>query len=150
MKIAALAASARRPESEVEWEDLLVRIEVMPRALRVLLEGVDGSDPTVRALLADLLRREAFASDFLERAAGHPGEPQTMPTQEDAVERFVRLRTRNFAMMQRRGIDVWEWEAEIAGGGTASVYQLLSALAAGDVDLLAALRGFSGTGSGAC
>ena len=27
-----------RPESEVEWEDLLVRLELMPKALRVELE----------------------------------------------------------------------------------------------------------------
>lgn len=149
-----LTSFPRRPASEVEWEDLLLRMEVMMKALRVLLDEVDAGAPAVAPTIARLLERETFARTFLERAADLPSEPvsdgQTAVLKEDALDRFVRLRARNFAMVQRRGIEVWEWEAAVSETASATVHQVLSALVAADVDALAAIRRASGTGSLVC
>jgi hypothetical protein len=69
---------------------------------------------------------------------------------EDALDRFVRLRARNFAMVQRRGIDIWEWEATTDGRNRASVFQVLSLLAREDVSALAAIRSFARDGAQVC
>ena len=49
------------------------------------------------------------------------------------------MRARNFAMVQRRGVDVWEWAGEL-DGVRVTVYQLLSWLMRRDAEALAALR----------
>jgi hypothetical protein len=140
------AGVARRPESEVEWEDLLVRLELMPRALRIILEELDRGREAVAELLDTLSAREAEARAFLESAvlaaeglSLSPGGAQVAAVEEDTVDRFVRIRTRNFAIVQRRGIEVWEWEGtgEYAG---ATVFQLLTGLVRSDVEALATLR----------
>jgi hypothetical protein len=56
------------------------------------------------------------------------------------ADRFAAVRARNFAMVQRRGVDVWEWAGEL-DGLRVTVYQLLSWLMRSDAALLAALRG---------
>lgn len=150
-----MADFPRRPPSEVEWEDLLVRIELMPRALRFVLEHVDRDQPAVDVVLATLLEREEGARDLLERAAGLEVSVtnasiamQSIDTQSDKMERFVRCRIRNFAIVQRRGIAVWGWEAR-ADGVSVTIYQLFLNLARGDVAALAALRG-AAVGTVAC
>ncbi len=153
----ALLSYPPRPESEFEWEDLLVRIEVMPRALGVAIEEVGDMDPTMEAILAELVNREEIAQGLLEGAAAAAEgwdaplseASQVVILQEDNLARFVRLRVRNFAMVQRRGINVWDWAARLGDGRRATVYQLFGYLAAGDVETLAALRG-AANGTGAC
>ena len=77
---------------------------------------------------------------------GAPGEEM----QEDddplgRVRRFAGLRARTFAMVQRRGLDVWDWRVE--GDGT--VYQLLRWLAEHDASLLTRLRAATAAPGGA-
>lgn len=146
MRIDEVRTLPARPPSEVEWEDLLLRIEVMPRALRVHLEGIDRAAEALLPILSGLVERELLVRDFLERAA-LAGDPEAAEPaahlvwgHADAVDRFVHLRTRNFAMVQRRGLEVWEWEQDLGGTGSASVYQILTRLAAADVEVLAAVR----------
>jgi hypothetical protein len=146
-----------RPESEFEWEDLLVRVEVMCRALRVTLEEIGDGEPAVERILAGLAAREEDARRLLEDAAevaagrspSLSAPSQVVSFQEDNLARFLRLRVRNFAMVQRRGIDVWDWTVRLEDGRRATVYQLLGHLAASDVETLAALRG-AARGTGAC
>ncbi|MQA90656.1 MAG: hypothetical protein GEU90_10535 [Gemmatimonas sp.] len=143
-----------RPESEVEWEDLLVRLEVMPRALSLLLEDRDSTGGQSTDLLESLLEAELFTCFFLAQAASLPvtpvGDPANRSPATDSVDRFVRLRARNFAIVQRRGIDVWLWKAEVGDGVSATVYQVLRALAERDSTVLAGVRGLTDTGAGGC
>lgn len=158
MNVEELLALPARPPSEVEWEDLLLRVEVMPKVLRVHLERIESGhrDAALLTLLNELVRRELFVRDFLESAATGtsdrpPGEePQLSANHMDAVDRFVRLRTRNFAMVQRRGLEVWDWQQKIGATMHATVFQLLTRLASEDVELLAALRLLTGEPGQAC
>lgn len=171
---AELQSHPELPESEFEWEDLLLRLEVMSRALRVEMENVNEDD--VQPILAELAGREALVQRLLEEASGivsgasadspsvgaagsdearipslggesfvshdatatyqHGGEPAAGA----AVDRFVRLRARNFAMLQRRGIEVWKWTIRSEPAAGATVFQLLSLLVGGDVEILGRLR----------
>ncbi|HEU0079904.1 MAG TPA: hypothetical protein VFQ76_19815, partial [Longimicrobiaceae bacterium] len=56
------------------------------------------------------------------------------------AEAFTSLRMRTFAMAQRRGVDVWAWQAADAEGRTLTVYQLFTRMVREDARLLAALR----------
>lgn len=158
-----LVGLALRPQSEFEWEDLLVRVELMPRALRVTMDEV-GASREAATLLDSLLQRELVVARFLEAAADragvlgvrHPGESrepapdvpisavgdpaQGLVYQADTLEHFNSVRARSFAMMQRRGIDVWNWSGPVEDGSVATVYQVLTDLVRSDVDILAALR----------
>ena len=49
------AGFAARPPSEIEWEDLLVRYEIGPRALRLALDDGDAGGPA-RERVCGLLR----------------------------------------------------------------------------------------------
>jgi hypothetical protein len=157
MRHELLARLPETPPSEVEWEDLLFRLELMLRALRVVLEDAPGAPrPSgVDEILEEMVRRERFVGDFLERAAA-PVEAEkgaaarSDPTGEDPVQLFLRLRARNFAMVQRRGIEVWKWSGWAEDDGRATVYQVLSQLAAGDVAALAELRGHARKGGDPC
>src|SRR5690554_5759242 len=60
-----------RPLSEVEWEDLLLKLEVMTKAVRIAVEDAAGA-ADVTGLLQRLVTREVAAREFLERAAGEP------------------------------------------------------------------------------
>ena len=62
----------------------------------------------------------------------------------------MRTRNRNFAMVQRRGIDVWDWGAAVDLSPRVSVYQVLARLAQGDVDALARLRATRIQGAPVC
>jgi hypothetical protein len=68
---------------------------------------------------------------------------------EDLAGRFVRVRARNFAMVQRRGVQIWGWSAETPDGYTPTVHQVLAWLAENDAHALAHLRqGTRRTGAG--
>src|SRR5690606_9470954 len=79
MEAERILAHPPHPPSEVEWEDLLLRLEVMTKAIRIAAEeptdGVDAPE-VVRALVG----REVAARDFLERAAGEPSSAPAEPT----------------------------------------------------------------------
>ena len=138
-----------RPPSEVEWEDLLVRLEIMPRALRVAIEDAPADSPALVDTLRDGVRAEAALQGMLEAmvdgrelpADSAPGGDE-MPMDAPALlAEYARLRTRSFVMVQRRGLNVWDWQVR---GGTcpgATAYQLFQAAAQTDGMLLAAIRG---------
>lgn len=134
------------PPSEVEWEELLLRVEIAPRALRVAVEDAEGRAEALAPLRAAVLEEALLGAMLESMAAGReaPSEAGVEALEPDAAglaHRFASLRARTFAMVQRRGLGVWEWRL---GGGPwagATAYQLLRAAAARDGRLLAAVRG---------
>ena len=147
--------AAPHPAHVADWEDLLVRLEIAPRALRVTLEDAPAGDPEVRALVA----RAAAAERGFQRAmeamqAGDPLPDGAPPAAQEGdtrsqAEAFTSLRMRTFAMAQRRGVDVWAWQAADAEGRTLTVYQLFTRMVREDARLLAALRERVRAGGGA-
>jgi hypothetical protein len=135
-----------RPPSEVEWEDLLVRVEIAPRALRIAVEEAPAGHPGLRELLRMGVMAEAVLQDMLEAMV------QDRPArdgfgfegmEDDAaalVERYGRLRYRSFLMVQRRGINVWDWVVRGGAYDGATAYQLFQAAAHTDGVLLDAAR----------
>lgn len=149
----SLRSFAERPPSEVEWEDLLVRLEIVPRALRLAVEDA-GDSPEVREVLNGALAREWAVNDIYLPAlrAGQPVHAIERISVDAKVEgdadaramadTFARLRERNFAQVQRRGLNVWEWRSELEDGeGAVTAYQLMQWMARMDGETLAALRG---------
>jgi hypothetical protein len=136
-----------RPPSIAEWEELLIRLEIAPRALRIAVEEApDG--PELRGVLANLLAAESLRIAQIDAMIHDSPVPNTadVPHVEGdadaealAVE-FARLRARLFARAQRRGIDVWDWEGRREDGSTVSAYQLLLGAMREDADLLARVR----------
>jgi len=137
------------PLSEVEWEELLVRYELTPRVLRAALDDVELAGD-VRERVGDLLRAlvvnellvtELFAA--MRDARPVLREPRIEVMSADpraAYERFAALRGRNFAAVQRRGLEVWGWRAEAPGQGTVTAHQLILASTALDAQTLAGVR----------
>lgn len=136
-----------RPPSEVEWEDLLVRVEIAPRALRIAVEEARADDELLSralqiGLLFETLLQRALEAIIDERVMEDgfgmefvPGDPAAL------VAEYGRLRYRSFLMVQRRGLNVWDWTVR---GGTwdgATAYQLFQAAAERDGALLAIVRG---------
>jgi hypothetical protein len=141
----SFAAHPARPAEVAEWEDLLVRLEIMPRALRNVLEGVPGETAAALAALRALVDRERllhawFRALLADAAADVPGPDGVRLAAGELADWFTRLRARTFAMVQRRGLEVWEWEAELAGHGRVSSFQLLCEAVRQDVGTLAELR----------
>jgi hypothetical protein len=136
------------PAHVADWEDLLVRLEIAPRALRVTLEDAPAGDPEVRAVVARAAAGERVFQRMMEAMqAGDPlPDDAAAPAEEpgeDArtlAEAFTSLRMRTFAMAQRRGVDVWAWQSADAEGRTLTVYQLFNRMVREDARLLAALR----------
>lgn len=143
---------AERPPSEVEWEDLLVRLEITPRALRLAVDDGGGDSPELRRTLGAVVGREAWWGDRLRdirEGRGFDGKVAFGPVQVDGREAtapelvaiFARLRDQNFAQVQRRGLGVWDWKAPTDGGsGTITAYQALQLMARMDAQTLAELR----------
>lgn len=151
------AAIAVRPPSVAEWEDLLVRLEIAPRALRVTLEEAPADDPEVLALMERAVSREAVSQRLVESLRlGETLDPSAGPAPRSGaevralLETFTSLRMRTFAMAQRRGVDVWEWEAGHPDGYRVSVYQLFTGMVMEDARLLASLRERARAGRAAC
>ncbi len=136
-----------RPPSEVEWEDLLVRVEIAPRALRVAVEDAPAGHPGVTEALAHGVIAERDLQGMLEAVVDGRELPERM---EDAgvafddapslVAEYARLRMRSFVMVQRRGLNVWDWT--VLGGPYpgATAYQLFQCAARRDGLLLDAVR----------
>jgi hypothetical protein len=135
-----------RPPSEVEWEDLLVRLEIAPRALRIAVEEAPADHPDLLDLLRLGVMAEAVLREQLESMIdGRPvldgiGVESVPDDTASLVAEIGRLRYRNFLMVQRRGINVWEWTLQ--GGGMTGVtsYQLFQAAAKMDGVLLDSAR----------
>ncbi|HEX2081056.1 MAG TPA: hypothetical protein VHG08_25365 [Longimicrobium sp.] len=135
-----------RPPSEVEWEDLLVRLEIAPRALRIAVDEAPPAHPAVReALLSGVAAESALQATIeamvegREAPDGRGGEGVRDPAGAP-LGRFAQLRARTFAMEQRRGLNVWEWTAKGGAWPGATAYQLLQAAARTDAMLLDAVR----------
>jgi hypothetical protein len=136
-----------RPPSEVEWEDLLVRLEIMPRALRVAIEDAPAGHPGVVQALRTGVAAEAALQRMLEamvdgREAQDGGGVDGMGGDAAGLlAEYARLRTRSFVMVQRRGLNVWDWQVRGGSYDGATAYQLFQAAAQMDGMLLAAVRG---------
>jgi hypothetical protein len=135
-----------RPPSEVEWEDLLVRVEIAPRALRVAVEDAPGDRPDVVEVLRSGVLGELALQGMLEAiidgreardGMGVEGLPADAP---GLLAEYARLRMRSFVMVQRRGLNVWDWTVRGGPYDGATAYQLFQAAAQMDGMLLAALR----------
>ena len=123
-----------RPASEMEWEDVLVRYEIAPRALRAALDDGDLQGPArarvgelMRALVVNELWTQLLFAAMRDRA-GVSERPRVEMSQDDPAalcERFARLRERNFNEVQRRGLEVWEWRADAPRLGPVTAYQLI-------------------------
>ena len=133
------------PPGIAEWEDLLVRFELAPRLVSAVLDeiprdrweqpiGADLRSP--RDHVAHLAVRESQLRDWLE--ALQCGEPLSDGDADDKgphdpartevlLDRFARVRDRNVAAAQRRGLEVWSWTAPHPEWGPVTAYQLLSA-----------------------
>ncbi len=136
-----------RPPSEVEWEELLARLDLAPRAFQLAAEDAAGN-PRVAPVLASALALEGwFAMALKELQAGGTipldfGSTPAAGTVREALEGFSALRARNFAALQRRGISVWDWSAATKEeGGRVTTYQAASAVVEMDGRHLAVLRG---------
>jgi hypothetical protein len=145
------AIYAARPPSEVEWEDLLVRYEIGPRALHIALDDAADVAGDARTRVCDLLRALVFnemwtatAFETMRTGARPPSDAvriETMHSDPQAIyERYARLRGRNFAAVQRRGLEVWAWHADLHPHGDVSAHQLIQASVALDGETLAGVR----------
>jgi hypothetical protein len=147
-----------QPRDVAEWEDLLIRFEIAPRALRHTLEsargGIDVPDPSLRRVadqLRHLAEREAEAWQWMQALreggklrvwAGGPRPDATAADRplRDDLDRFTSFRSRNFAWVQRRGVDVWGWSASHEKFGEVTPFRLISYLVRHDGHHLARIR----------
>jgi hypothetical protein len=141
-----IATLPRLPRSVGDWEDLLVRLEIVPRVVRNTVEELIDERRAVPALAA-ATDREHTVGRWLEaasRVAGHTQNVSANFASDDQPDvltlRFASLRARTFAMVQRRGLEVWEWQAPLPGCGSITAHQLLAWLSRCDAILLAELR----------
>ncbi|HEU0302682.1 MAG TPA: hypothetical protein VFR37_24690 [Longimicrobium sp.] len=134
-----------RPPSEVEWEELLVRLEIAPRALRIAVDEAPGGHPAVRDALMAGLAAELLAQSAIEAMAAG-GAPESglgvdaAGSDAELLSRLAALRARTFAMVQRRGLNVWEWTTPGGVWPGATAYQVLLAAIHLDAALLDAVR----------
>ena len=138
-----------RPPSEVEWEELLGRLDLAPRAFQLAADDADGN-PRVAHVVASAYALESwFAAALKELQSGGtvpldfgytPGTGGQEAVRE-GLELFSALRARNFAALQRRGIGVWDWSAATKEGGRVTTFQAASAVVEMDGRHLAVLRG---------
>ncbi|HEY0015920.1 MAG TPA: hypothetical protein VGC13_06360 [Longimicrobium sp.] len=146
-----------RPPSEVEWEDLLVRVEIAARALRVAVEDAPADHPGVVQALGTGVRGEMALQRMLEAMVDGRELPADLGVGAEVVAgdapslvaEYGRLRYRSFLMVQRRGLNVWDWQVRGGPYDGATAYQLFQAAARTDGALLAAVRGAARQGAGA-
>jgi hypothetical protein len=139
-----------RPPSEVEWEELLVKLDIAGRAFRVAVD--DAADtPELHELVTLAALSEAWWGQRLEdlregrrfslNVGFGPwtvdGEPVSM---RYALDSLLRDRERNFAKLQRRGLSVWEWRAELVEGRSITAYQFAQMRAMADAEILRQIR----------
>lgn len=144
-----------RPADVGEWEDVLLRYELGPRALRHALEDLAAAAAAPGRALLDALAARAAAElwaarvlDAMQHGAPVPAEaerpaatPEPGPDPLRAgYEAYAAARAANFARLQRRGLEVWDWAAVLAQGRTITAYQLVREGLRLDAALLAAVR----------
>ena len=144
-----------QPPSIAEWEDLLVRLDIAPRAVRVAIDDIAAPGEEVLRVLQVAVARESWYSGVIEALRlGHSFSPNVsfgpITFGDEGEERagtaielcwaFEATRTRNFAQVQRRGVEVWKWEAPLTGGGSMTVFQFLTVAARSDAETLAMIR----------
>jgi hypothetical protein len=136
-----------RPPSEVEWEDLLVKLEIAPRALRIAVEDAPADHPHVREWLQWAAAAESLLQVLLLAMAEGTELPEGIgaamegeATLAGFLAEYTRRRARNFAIVQRRGLGVWDWMSRGGPFAGATTYQLLQGAAALDGALLAEIR----------
>jgi hypothetical protein len=139
-----------RPPSEVEWEELLARLDLAPRAFQLASDDAAGN-PRVEPVLASAFAlenwfavalKELRAGGMIPLDFGFTRAAGGATTAREVLEGFSALRARNFAALQRRGIDVWEWSAATKEeGGRVTTFQAASAVVEMDGRHLAVLRG---------
>jgi hypothetical protein len=130
----------------VEWEELLVRYELAPRALALALaDAAGGAGEGAARVVREMVARELAATRLL--AAMRDGSPQAASTGEveaappaALAAQFSELRRCNFAALQRRGLEVWEWRARSPELGELTAHQLLCQALGQDAAALAGLR----------
>jgi hypothetical protein len=153
-----------RPPTIAEWEELLIRLEIAPRALRIAVEEAPDTH-SLRAALRTLLADEALrirqidamtegaplpaVADAASADAQALAESNDVSAERLAVE-FARVRARLFARAQRRGIEVWNWAGALPDGTTLSAYQLLAGAMRHDAELLATVRAAVREGAARC
>lgn len=151
MRSNEIASLDRRPPAVAEWEDLLVKMEIMPRVLRNTLEGAPLDDAPLAEVLRELVARERRTMHWLQAVADPSAEAAAAAGEADELPlAFASLRARCFAMVQRRGLEVWDWTGPLPDGTPATVYQVLTWLVREDVRALAALRARAGAATGPC
>jgi hypothetical protein len=122
-------------------------MEITPRALRAAVDDAPAGHSAVLRELGGAVARERWLAGLLDdlregkpvRLAGVPGGAGEAGTAEELLDEFSRLRGRNFARVQRRGIDVWDWKSDTEDG-TLTAYQALLMTTRADGALLAATR----------
>jgi hypothetical protein len=146
-----------RPESIAQWEELLLRLDIGPRAVRLAVEELPPPEPNgheevgrrAEELLRELLMGELRATSWLDamrEGSPLPEVPRTPSLGRETADleallhRFAERRARNFAAAQRRGLEVWDWEGDAPAGGRVTAFQLLSGRAAEDGRVINALR----------
>lgn len=156
MRAEEIATLPPQPESVAEWEDLLVRLEIVPRVVRNTIDEVVNAAAASR-VLSEAARREREIGAWLETASRmegvRSGDDLAADSAGDPAElayRFASLRARTFAMVQRRGLDVWQWQASLRDGPAVTAHQLLFWLTRRDARLLADLRNAAAGGQGGC
>lgn len=145
---------APRPPDIAAWEELLVRFELGPLALRRTLEEVPPEslrDPDLRREIAHLAAHEALATQWIRalrdgaalQPLGSPGggQPDADPADSRSLlQQYDTLRARNVGAFQRRGLGVWEWTATHPEHGPVTTHQLLWSLIRHDAAHLARVR----------
>lgn len=146
---------AEHPADIAEWEELLARFELMPKAVSSSLAQIDAHWAQIHPVLAGMLTRESWAAEALGALRGAGELPATPNPRAPAVSRddgervavcrqLADLRGRNFAQLQRRGLGVWEWLAERPGGVPLTTNRLIRHLVQQDGRSLQALRALAG------
>lgn len=146
-----------QPPSIAEWEDLLVRLDIAPRAVRVAVDDIAEPGEEVLRVLQLAAAREVWYSAVIENLrlgqsfslnvgfgavtfGDHEAGEEREGSVLDLCRAFEMTRTRNFAQVQRRGVEVWKWESTVNGGRTMTVYQFLTTVAHADAETLAMIR----------
>lgn len=148
------------PPAVAEWEELLLRLELGPRAVRNLLEELPSDRWQVKGAegwslhdhVAHLAAREAALTERLpmlhesaelvpwdaERTSSLDGYNETDALRH--LDHFSTYRARNFGFVQRRGLEVWYWAARHPEHGRVTAYQFLSGVVRHDTRHLARMR----------
>lgn len=154
-----------RPASVEEWENLLVRFEIGPGALRALAAEIPTERWAIplapgkwsaRDQVAHLAENEMRAAQWfsalreggrfergehLDPPGGPPEPGEEVRAEIDRhIRRFADARARNFAVVQRRGLEVWDWTAQLPEGEPVTAFQVVSQLVSHDGHHFARIR----------